>query len=53
MTTFQLNFYNDDTPVKTCVTNQMLNDVPSSTNQILNGVTAHSWYYRGQFFMCF
>ena len=36
MTTFQLNFHNDDIPVKTCVTNQMLNDVPSSTNQILN-----------------
>ena len=34
MTKFQLNCYNDDIPVKTCVANQMLNDVPSSTNQI-------------------
>ena len=33
---FYNDFYNDDIPVKTCVTNQMLNDVPSSTNPILN-----------------
>ena len=36
ITHISIYFYNDDIPVKKCVTNQMLNDVPSSTNQTLN-----------------
>ena len=36
---FYNDFYNDGIPVKTFVTNQMLNDVPSSTNPILNDST--------------
>ena len=39
---FYNDFYNDEIPVETCVTNQMLNDVPSSMNPILNFLTLTS-----------